>query len=402
VADGAALAGLRVLDLSNLRGGLCGRMLADMGADVIKIEPPQGDPTRRLGPFAGNQPHPDRSLKFWFYNLNKRSVTLDYAHTRGAELLLQLAESADVVIESFDPGYLDRLGLSWDALHERNPALILCSLAPFGQTGPYRDYLADDTILTALGGMLFVNGFPEEPPLRPLGLQTYHVGSIFGVSAIMGALLARRHAGVGQWIDLSLHEATVASLEHVPGQFFEFGAVERRRGTLHWSGSFCVLPCSDGRYLLNSNLGEFANLVEWMKSEGMAADLDDPQWEDVSYRRKNAAHLFAVLGEWLKHHTSTEVLERAQLLRLAFAVVHSTDDLPNDEQLRARRFFVEVEHPELGRKFLYPGAPYLFSATPWRLYRRPPLLGEHTREVLCQDLGLADGELEVLHAEGVC
>src|SRR5579875_3927974 len=170
-------------------------MLADMGADVIKIEPPQGDPTRRLGPFAGNQPHPDRSLKFWFYNLNKRSVTLDYAHTRGAELLLQLAESADVVIESFDPGYLDRLGLSWDALHERNPALILCSLAPFGQTGPYRDYLADDTILTALGGMLFVNGFPEEPPLRPLGLQTYHVGSIFGVSAIMGALLARRHAG---------------------------------------------------------------------------------------------------------------------------------------------------------------------------------------------------------------
>jgi crotonobetainyl-CoA:carnitine CoA-transferase CaiB-like acyl-CoA transferase len=402
VANDGALAGLRILDLTGVRGALCGRMLADMGADVIKIEPPGGDPTRALGPFAGDLTHPDRSLKFWFYNLNKRSVVLDYGHARGAEMLLRLAESADVLIESFDPGFLDGLGLAWETLHRRNPALILCSLTPFGQDGPYRDFLADDTILSALGGMLYVNGFPDEPPLRPLGLQAYHFGSIMGASAIMCALFGRLREGRGQWIDLSIHEATVCGLEQVPGQWREFQVSEQRRGTQHWTGGFRAVRCSDGRYLLNCTLGDFNTLLEWLKSEDAAQDLVEPQWQDPLYRRAHAAHMFDVIDAWIKHHTAHETLEQAQLLRLAFSVVRSTEELLGDQQLAARGYFVAVEHPELGRQFLYPGAPYQFSATPWRLYRRPPLLGEHTREVLTEELGIGGEELEILHAEGVC
>ena len=161
--DSGALAGLKVLDLSNFRGQLCGRMLADMGADVIKVEPPGGDEARRLGPFVDGHPHRDRSLFFWFYNLNKRSLTLDLKHPRGAEILRQLARGADIVIESFAPGTMDAMGLGWETLHAANPALILLSIAPFGQTGPYRDFAADDTVLAALGGMLYVNGWPGRP-----------------------------------------------------------------------------------------------------------------------------------------------------------------------------------------------------------------------------------------------
>src|SRR5271168_3273028 len=226
-----------------------------MGADVIKVEPPGGDSTRSIGPFAGDLPHSDRSLCFWFYNLNKRSLTLDYHHARGAELVLRLAESADVVIESFEPGRLVQLGLEWDDLHDRNPALILLSIAPFGQTGPYRDFAADDTVLAALGGMLYVNGWPVRAPVRPWGLQAYHASAYYAAIATMCALFARDRDGVGQWIDLSMQEATAAAVEHVAGSYFGAGQIEPRRGTLHWSRYFRVGKCRDG-YIMHCTLGD--------------------------------------------------------------------------------------------------------------------------------------------------
>ncbi|HJU10561.1 MAG TPA: CoA transferase, partial [Candidatus Binataceae bacterium] len=155
IGDMSALNGLRVLDLTDYRAHLCGRLLADMGADVIKIEPPGGDAARRIGPFVDDVPHPDRSLFFWFYNLNKRSITVDLTQSQGTEILLELAKSADVIIESFMPGQIGELGLGWETLHKFNPALILLSITPFGQNGPYRDFDADDTVLTALSGMLY-------------------------------------------------------------------------------------------------------------------------------------------------------------------------------------------------------------------------------------------------------
>jgi benzylsuccinate CoA-transferase BbsE subunit len=397
----SALGGLRVLDLTGLRGALAGRLLADMGADVVKVEPPRGDPTRGLGPFAGDRPHPDRSLPFWFYNLNKRSVTLDYQHARGADLLLRLVESADVVIESFEPDHLAHYALEWSELNKRNPALILCSIAPFGQSGPWREFEADDTTLAALSGMLYVNGFPGEPPVRPLGLQSYHCAGYYAAVAIICALFARERSGRGQWIDLSIQEAAACGVEHVAPSYFGTGQVARRRGTLHWAGGFRVGKCRDG-FILHSISGDWTTLLEWVRGDGAAQDLVEPQWSEAQYRRDHATHLFDVLDDWVKDKSCVELAERAQMLRLPYAIPLSINDLPRDEQLTARNYFVEVEHPELGRKFLYPGAPYVMSRTPWRLYRRPPLIGEHNLEVLGGELGISAGELAVLHAEGVC
>lgn len=389
-----------MLDLSTHRAHLCARLLADMGADVIKVEPPTGDEGRRMGPFYNDLPHHDRSLFFWFYNLNKRSLTLDLTRPRGRELALALARSADVVIESFAPGEIAKLGLGWEQLHRTNPALILLSIAPFGQTGPYRDFEADDTVITALSGMLYVNGSPGRPPVRPLGLQAYHSSAYYGAIAAMTALLARDFSGVGQWIDLSMQEATASAVEHVAGSYFGQNQVEPRRGTLHWSRFFRVGKCRDG-YIMHCTLGDWTSLIEWVNGDGKAQDLVDPKWNDVMYRSVNAEHLFDVLDEWVKDYNRDDLLERAQLLRQPYAIVRRSEALLDDEQLDGRGFFAEVEHPELGRSFLYPGAPYLFNGTPWRVHRRPPLLGEHTGEILRDELQIDHNEMAALRAEGV-
>lgn len=396
----APLSGLRILDLSDYRGQLCGRLLADMGADVIKVEPPGGDEARRIGPFVDDVAHRDRSLFFWFYNLNKRSLTLDLKNPRGAELLLRLARGADVIIESFSPGTMDAMSLGWPVLHAANPALIVLSIAPFGQSGPYRDFAADDTVLAALGGMLYINGWPGDQPVRPWGLQAYHSSAYYATIATMCALFARDRDGAGQWIDLSMQEATAAAVEHVAGSYFGEGRVEPRRGTLHWSRYFRVGKCRDG-YIMHCSLGDWTSLVEWVASDGMAQDLTAPEWEDVQYRAVHAEHLFDVLDEWVAGYDRDELLERAQTLRLPYATVRNPEALFDDEQLKSRGYFVDVIHPELTRTFRYPGAPYIFSDSPWSLRRRPPLTGEHTGEILRDELGLDTDEIAALAAEGI-
>jgi benzylsuccinate CoA-transferase BbsE subunit len=398
--ESGALAGLRILDLSNYRGQLCARLLADMGADVIKVEPPGGDEARRIGPFADDHAHSDRSLFFWFYNLNKRSVTIDLTQRRGIELLIQLARGTDVVIETFAPGAMLAMGLGWDALHAANPALVLLSIAPFGQTGPYRDFDADDTVLAAMGGMLYVNGWPGRAPVRPWGLQAYHSSAYYAAIATMCALFARDRDGAGQWIDLSMQEATAAAVEHVAGSYFGEGRIEPRRGTLHWSRYFRVGKCRDG-YIMHCTLGDWTSLIQWVAADGRAQDLTGPEWEDVQYRATHAEHLFDVLDEWVADYARDELLERAQTLRLPYATVRNPEALLDDEQLSARGYFVEVEHPELGRTFRYPGAPYVFNGSPWRVRRRPPLVGEHTSEILREELGLDPDEIAALIAEGI-
>jgi len=395
-----ALDGLRVLDLTDQKGGLCGRLLADMGADVIKIEPPDGDPARRIGPFLDDEPHPDRSLFFWFYNLNKRSVTVDYRRAPGLELLLRMAGSADVIIESFKPGTLEELGAGWEKLHRLNPALIVCSITPFGQYGPYRDYAADDTVLTALSGMLYTCGYPNEPPVRPWGLQAYHCASYYAAIALIGALFARERDGEGQWVDVSIQEANAAGIEHVAGNYFGAQVIPGRYGSMHWARGFRVAKCKDG-WVLHCLAGDWTTLIEWVKADGKAEDLGDPKWGERPYQRANVEHVFDVLDKWVADYRAGELLARAQELRLPYGVAQWPDKLLDDEHLAARGYFREVEHPELQRTFRYPGAPYLFGATPWRVYRRPPLLGEHTAEVLSRDLGLGPEELAALKYEEV-
>jgi benzylsuccinate CoA-transferase BbsE subunit/naphthyl-2-methylsuccinate CoA transferase subunit len=396
----AALADLRVLDLTDSKGALCAKLLGDMGADVIKIEPPGGDPMRDIGPFLEGTPHRDRSLFFWFYNTSKRGITLDLHKPTGKEIFKQLAAKADVIIESFAPGTLASLGLGYEDLRRLNPKIVLTSISPFGQTGPYRDYRTSDTVAEALGGMVYVNGFPDEPPLRALGLQAYHSASFFATIGTMSALWARDALGEGQWVDVSIQEAVAAAVEHVAPFYHQGLGIETRRGSLHWSRYFRVARCRDG-YVMHCTLGDWTSLVEWVKADGKAQDLSEPQWEDLQYRREHAEHLFDVLDDWAKDYSVAELMEGAQLRRIPYAMVRPPEALAEDPQLNARGFFSAVAHPELGRTFRYPGGPFFFTATPWRISRRPPLLGEHNAEVYIRELGMSEQDVAELANRGV-
>ncbi|HXG20028.1 MAG TPA: CoA transferase [Methylomirabilota bacterium] len=399
-ATPSALAELRVLDLTDLKGALCAKLLGDMGADVIKLEPPSGDATRSIGPFLNGKPHRDRSLLFWFYNTSKRGITLDLHTTAGQELLRQLVTKVDVIVESFAPGTLAQLGLGYEELKRMNPQVVLTSITPFGQTGPYRDYASSDTVAEALGGMIYVNGAPNEPPLRALGLQAYHSASFFAAIGTMSALWAREAIGEGQWVDISIQEATAACVEHVAPFYHQGLGVETRRGSLHWSRYFRVARCKDG-YIMHCTLGDWTSLVEWVKMDDKAQDLSDPQWEDLQFRKANAARLFDVLDDWAKEYTIAELMEGAQLRRIPYAMVRAPEALVDDPQLNARGFFSAVAHPELGKTFRYPGGPFFFTKTPWRISRRPPLLGEHNNEVYGKELGLDEQTITKLAQERV-
>jgi len=370
-----ALAGIRVLDLADQTGALAGKLLAGLGADVVLVEPPGGSPLRAIPPFWHGAPDPERSLFFWFYAAGKRGITLERDAPDGAQRLARLAEHADVLIETDAPGRLDV-----DALRAANPRLVVASITPFGRSGPYRDWKASDTVAQAMGGMLYVNGHPDGPPLRSLGLQAYHQASIFAAIGIVSALIARDTTGRGQLVDVSLQAAVAAALEHVPGFWHQAGLVHARQGTLHWTRYFRVGRCRDG-WVMHCTVGDWTALVEWMKADGMGAAVDDRRFEDLTTRRDEAERLFDALDAWAARYTVAELVEGAQLRRIPYAAVRAPEALLRDPQLAARGFFVPIEHPDLGGEIPYPGAPFLLADALWRV-ARPPRIGEHDAELV--------------------
>ena len=381
----AALRGVRVLDLADVSGAYCGKLLGDMGADVIKVEPPGGEPVRHIGPFLGGKADRNRSFFFWHYNTSKRSVTLDLQTAGDRERFARLAESADLIIETQAPGTLDSLGIGYAALAARNARLTMVSITPFGQTGPYRDYRASDLVAQALGGMVYVNGFADEPPLQGLGLQAYHSASTYAAIGAMLALVARERTGRGQWVDVSLQECVAACVEHASSFFHQNSTIAERQGSLHWTRYFRVGRCADG-HVMHCTLGDWTSLIEWVKAEGKAQDLADPLWDDFNHRRDHCAHLFDVLDAWARHYQVADLVEGAQLRRIPYAPVLAPETLPQNPQLVDRGFFVPVRHEERDATVTYPGAPYVFSATPWRIDRRPPMVGEHNEEVFTAEI----------------
>jgi crotonobetainyl-CoA:carnitine CoA-transferase CaiB-like acyl-CoA transferase len=355
---------------------------------------------RSFGPFYQGEPHQDRSLFFWFYNTSKRGITLDLDKRLGPEIFQRLVAKVDVVLEAFPPGRLASLGLGYENLKQINPQLVLTSITPFGQTGPHKDYKSSDTVAEALGGMAYINGFPDEPPLRALGLQAYHSACFFAAISTMSALWVREALGEGQWIDVSIQEAAAASVEQVSAFYHQGLGIEERRGSLHWSRFFRVAKCKDG-YVMHCALGDWTSMVEWVKADGKEQDLGGKEWEDIWHRRAQAEHMFDVLDEWAKDYSVAELMEGAQLRRIPYAMVRPPEALVDDPQLNDRGFFPMVEHPELGQTFRYPGAPFFFTGSPWRISRRPPLLGEHNGEVYRGELGMNEEELAVLAADGV-
>ncbi len=389
----SALAGVRVLDLTDVTGAFAGRLLAGLGADVVRVEAPGGDPMRAVPPFWRGVPHPARSLFYWFYNTGKRAITLDFRRAAGVDLLCRLAARADVLLETDAPGRVAALDL-----RAGNPRLIVASITPFGQHGPYRDWRASDTVAQALGGMICVNGYPDRPPLRSLGLQAYHQAGVFAAIGILGALFARTRTGRGQDVDVSLQAAVAGAIENVPGFWHQSGLVAARQGSLHWTRYIRLGRCRDG-WVMHCTLGDWTSLLEWVKADGMAADLTDPAWEEPAGRQAGAEHVFDVLDAWAARYTVAELHEGAQLRRIAYAAVRPPEALVRDPQLAARGFWVSIDHPDLGITVPYPGPPFRLADQPPT--RRPPLPGEHNDAVYRQELGLSADELARYAAEAI-
>ncbi|MBM2832751.1 MAG: CoA transferase, partial [Dehalococcoidia bacterium] len=302
-----SLSAYRFFDLTDEKGTLCARLLAGMGAEVIRIEAPGGDPTRNLGPFSGDILHPDKSLFFWQYNLSKRSITLNLQTEEGRSLFLKLVGKADGLVESHEPGYLEALGLGYSTLSARQPGLVMASITPFGQDGPRRGWKACDLILAALGGQAYLNGEPDTPPLKLYGNQTYHLASLYATTGIFLALTHRRASGKGQYIDVSVQECVASGLDHTLVRYFSEGVVSRRQGSQHWTRGFRLFPCRDG-YVLLSLFRDWEVLVEWLESEGMAGDLTDEKWRSGETRLDGMAHVVEVLEEWTRSHAAAELV----------------------------------------------------------------------------------------------
>jgi crotonobetainyl-CoA:carnitine CoA-transferase CaiB-like acyl-CoA transferase len=384
--------------------------LGDLGADVVKIEPPGGEACRRIGPFVDDIPHPERSLSFWHYNTSKRGITLNLESGDGHRLFARMAAAADVVLETFRPGFLASLGLDHAALRERNAGLIMCSLTPFGQTGPWRDYLSSDLLHMAAGGEMASSGYdeadlPNGPPIAPGGGNAWHMGCHFAYMAIMAALVHRTVSGQGQYIDASIHEACALTTEAAVANYIYRGEVLRRQtGRHHAAGPTprTQFRAKDGTFVcalvggrLNPKfVGELAALLDVY---GMAGDLKDPKYQDQTVITENASHIIDdLIANFIASLPAEEVYHAAQERGFTWGAVRPAEAVLDDPHLHDRGFWNEVEHNELGRSFVYPGAAAIYNGSPWRISRRAPLIGEHDAEIFCGELGLSRGDLAVL------
>jgi crotonobetainyl-CoA:carnitine CoA-transferase CaiB-like acyl-CoA transferase len=389
------LSGIRILDLADEKASFCSKLLADLGAYVLKVEKPGGDPSRRIGPFLGGSPHPEKSLFFYYNNINKLGVTLNLQHIEGKKIFCRLVERTDIVVESFSPGYLGALGLGFAMLSEINPKLILVSVTGFGENGPRSQYKSCDLVASAFGGQMYVNGSPSTPPLKAFGEQSYYTASLFAAVGILLALRKRAQSGRGEHIDISLQEAVVSTLDHVMIRYFYEKVVPKRQGSLYWNNSFCILPCKDGHILLTL-FQQWETLVEWMDNEGMAGDLRDEKYRDEEYRFRHVDHIIEVLKRWTKNHSTHELFEMGQLMRFPWAPVNSPEEALHNPQLKARSFFINIEHPELNRSIPYPGAPYKTNRASIDRWKRAPSIGEDNFQIYQEELGISQEELKRL------
>ena len=395
---------LRVLDLSDEKGFLCGRLLADLGCDVVKIEPPGGDPARRFSPFYGVPPHPERSVYWMSLNSNKRGITLDLEQPDGQQLFLKLVEGCDIVVETHPPGYLDGLGLGYSALEKVNPGVILTSLTPFGQSGPYKHYKTSDLVALALGGVMSYTGEPERAPLRMFLDQAYFLSSTWAATGAALAYFYREAAGVGQHVDISIHECMVR-LNYRPPIYWEFQkTLARRMGNLITRGVNVsvpmIWPCRDGFvswvfYAGLPGVRENRALANWLTEEGLGADLQGIVWEEMDFARLTQQELDLLMEpvkELFSRHTKQELWEGGVRREIRISVICDLVDVSNNPQLHARNYWIPVEHEELGATLQHPGHLFLSPLTEGRPRRRAPLIGEHNREVLGTP-GTAKGHL---------
>ena len=402
------LGGYRALDLTDEKGFLCGKILADLGAEVIKIEPPGGDASRGLGPFYHDDPHPDRSLHWWAYNTSKRGITLDLAAASDRKVFMRLVERSDFLIESFTPDHMAELGLGYEELARVNPGIILVSISAFGQEGPYSRHRAPDLVCQALGGILYLTGDPDRPPLRISVPQSYLNAANDAATGALIALWYRERTGLGQWVDVSAQECV--AWQGFSNQTFWHMRQEKptRENQVHnmLSVGRPTVPdfyqCKDGFVLFTPERGRNGRrtrtLVEWMQEEGACpAILSEYDWEETAAppedlteeeRQQRILEMVESAMEMREHFqaffltkTKEELFQQAVERGFLLGPLNTIEEVSRLTQFRARGFWQKVEHPEVEESLSYPGAAFRITGAPYHIRSRAPLLEEHNHEV---------------------
>lgn len=385
----SALEGIRIVECGGLvSAAYACKLFADLGAEVIKVEPPWGDPARQRGPFPGQRPDPNTSGLFIYLNCNKRGVVADLSQPSGQELLGALVRDADLLVHNVPPSRMQRLGLDYERLSRANPRLIEVSITPFGMQGPLRNYEASDLVLWAAGGLAYLNGAgpgsDDLPPLKPFGLQAEFQGALNAAVAALGALFARRKLGVGQHVVVSVQQCVASILELTFEYYPYMGLIASRLGQKPIQ-PLDFFECRDGWI--------FVCCVEEHQWQQLVELMGHPDWAELEIfrdrlsRARNWDALKLLMQEWMATQSVQELYHAGQLRRIPLAPVSTMGDLLHSPHLSARGYFAVIEQPGAGSTTL-PGAPYRLSRTPWRLRRPAPRLGEHTAEVLD---GLARG-----------
>ncbi len=375
-AYSAPLAGVRILDLADGAAAFCSKLLADLGADVVKVEPPGGCPSRQAGPFVNDQKGADSSLSFWYHNSGKSSVALDLENEPDRQKFLRLAASSHALVESFRPGYLEGIGLGYSGLCAVNPGLVVASVTGFGQSGPYAQYKSSSLIAAASGGQMYVCGRPGRPPLKAYGDQAYYTASLFAACGILLALRCRELTGRGQHIDISLQEAVTAALEHVLVQYFYDKKVPGRQGSLQWNAASDIFACRDGHVLLTLNR-EWDTLVELLGSKDMAAGLAHPAWRDADFRSQHTGDIQETINLWTRMQDREEIFRLGQDMRFPWAAVHSIRDVMDNEQLIERGYLVNAGHLLKPGGFRVPPPVIDFADVLRYAWKPAPVAGEH-------------------------
>jgi benzylsuccinate CoA-transferase BbsE subunit len=405
----------RVLELTDQRGCLCGKVLADLGAEVIKIERPEGDSCRRMGPFYRDIPGPERSLQWFFYNQGKKSLTLNIETRDGQQLFKHLLGTSHFLVESFDPEYLDGLGLGYNVVSHLNPQIIMTSITPFGQAGPYSYYKAEDINLMAMGGFMYIVGEPDRPPLRISIDQAFLLAGAQAAAATLTAHWHRQRTREGQHVDVSAQHCIMSTLANVI-PLWELSHTNLKRVGSFLSGRGAgglkqrlLFACKDGSISYTVMGGPLLSqgnraVVKWMDEEGMADDfIRGWVWEEYDMARATQEvqnRLEGYFARFFLTHTKADIYREGLERGFMVAPVSEPVDIIRNPQLQARGFWTGVEHPELKTNLTYPGTFYRSSKVSSSA-RRAPLIGEYNREIYEKELGISREEIIILKQAGI-
>jgi crotonobetainyl-CoA:carnitine CoA-transferase CaiB-like acyl-CoA transferase len=397
-----ALEGLSVVECNRTgAAAYASKLMADLGAEVIKVEPPSGDPDRALGPFPGGEPHPETSGTFLYLNCNKQSVTLEITTDSGRQVLDSLLRDADVFVHDIPPAAAKSLGLVYDRFCQTNSRLVWTAVSPFGESGPHRDWKAYDLTTLSAGGWTWLNGWPghpEMPPLRPFGRQSAYQAGVTAALSTMGALFARFRSGKGQHIEVSTQECITSILE-MTFTFWPYMSTPTARWGQRPIHPIDFFQCKDGGWI-------FVLCVEEHQWQRLVELMDTPEWatwEIAANRFVRASNWDALrpfMEEWVSQWTTDDLYKAAQAKRIPFAPASTLSQLLDSEHLKARGFFVEVAYPEAG-KIRQPGAPFRMNETPWEIRTPAPTLGQHSEAILGERLGLSADEIKTLNGAKV-